>query len=348
MSLTTKPPAGDVGRPTAAPATPPGRAAIEPAIRPSASEPAPQGSGTTVPSPAARAPLDLAGALRILLAEIRAAVIEELETAARLPAPALVDEEPGNAGVALLRWLRQAAAAANSSLADLRPAFDRGYVRALQGLALGSAAASVRAGLAVAREFVVGGLAAPASTAPDPETAIPLYRPDLVASGRRREPMVPAAKSEARGQRVEPIGEQEPRTQGEDTGEARDARDADLQGPLECVRGFIETLPAGGAVHAAKWVYPACLWVDGRWRGYRDATEYAAGYADLLRRLGAAGRLPARVVVLRVEPLLARVATVHAVLECAPAGGSRVAEMEAVFTTLRTQAGWQVGVWMLS
>jgi hypothetical protein len=350
MSITSKPPAADAGAPVPVSTASPARGAVDPAKRPAAADLAPHGTPLPAPAPApGRAPLDLAAALRILFGEIRAAVADELEAAARLPLPTLVDAEPGNAGVALLRWLRAAAAAAGVDPPELLPAVERGYDRALEGLARGVAGETVRASLALAREVVIGGLHAPPGTQRSDPAGVPPYRPDLASTGRWRIARGATGPASASGERIEPIGEGERRgaeAPPEPAGPL--AEELDLQGPMDAVRGFVETLVAGhAALFAQQWVYPACLWMGRRWRGYIDPGQCAAGFPDLTRRLRAAGLMPARIVMLRVEPLIAQVATVRAVLGRERDDGTRGAELESAFTAVRTDAGWRVGVWML-
>lgn len=112
MSLTTKPPAGDAG---------------------ARADTAPAGGARAAPLRAA-AP-DAAAALRLLVEEILSAAVVTLGPGPRLdPAPATTDD-PRQAAVSLLAWLRLAASATGAAPERIAAVVERAYARVLEVLA---------------------------------------------------------------------------------------------------------------------------------------------------------------------------------------------------------------------
>ncbi|HUO79273.1 MAG TPA: hypothetical protein VMU00_03950 [Steroidobacteraceae bacterium] len=124
------------------------------------------------PAPAAPGPADLALALRVLAEEVRRAVVLELGSEPPYLAPPAAAEDPGNAGAALLGWLRAAAARAGVPLGALAPAVEAGAANARALLPQAAGAGALAAALEAARAVVARGLgaagAAAATAAPGP------------------------------------------------------------------------------------------------------------------------------------------------------------------------------------
>jgi hypothetical protein len=362
------------------------------------------GAGATAdPSAPLPVAIDQALALRVLAEEVRNAVVAATGAAPPFVAAPAAADDPGNAGAALLGWLRTAAQRAGVPLATLEPAIDAGLTRALAVLPEGTSA--LAAALAGAREVIGRGLeaarAAPAAAAlvppveepPNAAGAVPAGVPagggipqagganaslavwlrgeagraaaapaaDLAARmplfgpGATTRPAAgPRGRAADQHERVPAIGE------GEDDGAARRRRpDADdgpapghderaeapTEGPMQCIRGVVETLLAGDAAgFTALWVYPACFWIDGRWLGCADAGALATLQARILRGRRERGVTGGRILLLRVDPVGDRVALVHALLAEERDGQASPREVEALYTTVRTEGGWRVAV----
>ncbi len=398
------------------PAPRPLEAARETALRllaAAAPEVAETGAGATLSAPPPVA-IDQALALRVLADEVRNAVAAAIGAAPPFVAAPAAADDPGNAGAALLGWLRTAALRAGVPLATLEPAIDAGLGRALSVLPEGPDAAALAAALAGARDVIGRGLEAARAAAPtpsaatlappvedvpnaappappgavpgsgpglpaaapgqaaaslalwlrgeagragapstaDPTARIPLFRPDVPGRPAASGPRVRATDSH---ERVPAIGEDE-----DDEGPARRRQpDADAapppahderaeqstEGPMQCIRGVVEALLAGdAAAFTAWWVYPACFWIDGRWLGCADATQLATLQARILRGRRERGVTGGRILLLRVDPVGESVALVHAILAEERAGQVSPREVEALYTTVRTEAGWRVAV----
>jgi hypothetical protein len=320
MGLTTPPPNADPGRRTELPATAvpagPARAAADP--------------------PAA---LRAAPPLRILVEELRTALVEQLGPIEPPPLPA-AGEEAGNVAAALVRWLSSVALAASMPLPALRAAVELAVERTRVALAH-DAAAPPDAQLARAHEVLRASLA----TARGPEP--PIYRGDLaLVAGPRRLRARSAARRPARG------GHEEPEATEEDVpgeGPAPDPRLPDLTGPMELVRRFTEDLVSAlPGIAAQHFVFPAGLWDGRRWQGFADATLLGAHHERLRAELAARGIARERVLLLRAEPVAAGVVIVHARTARESASGALLEEVETAVTAVRTAHGWRIAALLAS
>ena len=357
---------------------------------------APPGGGSPAPPPVA---IDQALALRVLADEVRHAVGTATGAAPPFVAAPAAADDPGNAGAALLGWLRTAALRAGVPLAALEPAIDAGLDRALAVLPDGAGAAALAAALTAAREVIGRGLeaarAAPLEDVPalpvapggvpagllappaapgaaaaslavwlrggvgragaaataDDTVRMPLFRPDVAGRPAAGGPRARATDSH---ERVPAIGDaddegaaQRRRPEAEDAAApGHDERaEPPTEGPMQCIRGVVEALLAGdAAAFTALWVYPACFWIDGRWLGCADAAALASLQARILRGRRERGVTGGRILLLRVDPVGDAVALVHALLAEERAAPERPREVEALYTTVRTAAGWRVAV----
>jgi hypothetical protein len=116
------------------------------------------GRAPAAPAPPPAAPPDQALALRMLAEEIRRAVVDVIGTEPPWVAPPAAAEDPGNAGAALLGWLRTAAARAGVPLATLETAIEAGAGRALALLPPAGGSAALAAAITAARDVVGRGL----------------------------------------------------------------------------------------------------------------------------------------------------------------------------------------------
>lgn len=114
--------------------------------------------------------------LKVLVAELERAVLEELGPVPPAPRPAS-GEDPGNVAAAVLRWLRAAATAANVPLGRLRGSADAALERTRAILAEDAAAPAAFEALDKAREVLI------AAIGRSPRGArtgtAPTFRPDL-------------------------------------------------------------------------------------------------------------------------------------------------------------------------
>ena len=117
-------------------------------------------------APGAATPVDRALALRVLAEEVRRAVVAEIGTEPPFVAAPAAAEDPGNAGAALLGWLRTAAARAGVPLESLAPAIEAGAERAQALLPGGSGSTALAAALDAARDVIGRGLDAARDAAP--------------------------------------------------------------------------------------------------------------------------------------------------------------------------------------
>jgi hypothetical protein len=319
-------------------------------------------------------PIDPIATLRTFVDEIRTQLQATLGPS-RMPAappPLVADPRGESLAPALLRWLTSAVAEKGVALAPLQDAVRTAFARVDASLAAASpsgatdpstALAHVRDTLQQVRDQVLRGLGA----APDRDDRgavridAPVPRGDVRADGGVVDPRgvpvptgVPVARRETARERVEAVGAERRARTGrelepvdeppvEDDGARRD--ESDLQGPMDCVRRYFDAYLAGDSTaYAAQWVYPACVWSDGRWSAYLDECACAAGNDAYTARLRLQGIVGGRIVMLRVEPTSADAAVVHGVFTRERADGSVVSEVEAAYTTVRTDAGWRVAV----
>jgi hypothetical protein len=301
------------------------------------------GAGTGAAGDARARALD-APALRILVEELKSAVIEELGPVDPPPRPT-PGEDPGNVAAALVRWLRAAASAANVPLARLQGRVEGALETTRATLDSLGLPAAAHAELERASEVLLGALGRGAR--PAPEDPVPTYRPDLpvpagMRAARPRVPVVPA-----RSRTLPGAVEAE---DGADDGEApaTGGNDApDLKGPMELIRRYFEDFhsPVPGAC-AEHFVYPACSWQAGRWAGHADERTLAAALEKLRAGLRARGMAGGRILMLRVEPLGTTLALVHARMTREDAAGRVLDEFEVAYSTVRTAAGWRIAVVM--
>ena len=271
-----------------------------------------------------------APALRMLVEELRTAIVAELGTVDPPPRPAS-GESPGNVAAALVRWLRAVADLSQVPVASLRAATEPAAVEALTR----------------AREVLLGALARePRAAATEPT---PTYRPDLpVPTIVAREVLKRRGRARARST-PPPDPDEEPAPPEKDAAEraphGRAAPPADLRGPMDLIRRYFEDfhspLPGACATH---FVYPACAWQAGRWHGHSDAAALAASYESLRAYLAARGVAGGRILMLRVEPIGASVAIVHALMTRESTAARVLEELEVVYTTVRTPTGWRIAV----
>jgi hypothetical protein len=343
--------------------------------------PIPRGGAPVVATPPTSAagavagpPADPITVLRTFVDAIRAE-LQRTVGPGRMPAapPPLVTDPRGESlAPALLRWLTSAVAERGVSLSPLQDAVRSAFTRVDAALASTAAAtpegtaaiAQAREALAHVRDQVLRGLGA--SPEREDRAAVRIDAPAVRGDVRAEPGLVDArgvpvpvgtsaARAEARDERVEPVDAHRPERTGrelaplddapeeDDAGARRDG--ADLQGPMDCVRRYFDAFAAGdSAAYAAQWVYPACVWADGTWSAYADARACAAGNDAYIARLRMQGVVGGRIVMLRVEPTSTDAALVHGVFTRERADGTVVAEVEAAYTTVRTDAGWRVAV----
>lgn len=310
-------------------------------------------------------PGDPAGALRRFAEELTAGAGARAGT--WLPPAELDVVDPG---ASLLRWVRTAGALPGTSPESLRAAVEGAHARVLERVAAGPAERALRDVVGLARDLLLRELdgpdAPPRPTGTLPALAVPAaephanpaaLRPELVIGGPPRAGGARRAASRGRtDDRVDPVGAEERRREwpGADAAadapedpaeESRPMSDVDLQGPMDCIRRHFDAFHADdAAAYAAQWVYPACFWSGGRWSAYADEAACAAGNGAYVREARAQGMTGGRIVMLRVEPLAPGVAIVHGVFTRERADGSVLAEVEAAYTTVQTEAGWKVAV----
>ena len=321
----------------------------------------PAATGARTPS------IDVPTLLRTFVDEIRGELGRAVGST-RLPSaplPLVTDAHGAQLAPALLRWLTSAVAERGVPLAPLQDAVRAAYARAAAVLpdvaspaAPPSPAATAREALLAVRDQVLRGLGVTPERLDAPaarEVAAPRVeaRGELPVVDPRGVPIA-AGATLPREERVEEIGARS-RARGED-GDARVGDDADagtagrrgaddLQGPMDCIRRYFDAYLSGDSTdYAAQWVYPACVWSDGRWSAYANRTACARGNDEYLRAARAEGIVGGRIVMLRVEPTSDDVAVVHGVFTRERADGTVAAETEAAYTTVRTAAGWRVAV----
>jgi hypothetical protein len=288
------------------------------------------------------------------------------------PPPLVTDPRGESLAPALLRWLTSAVAERGVSLAPLQDAVRSAFARVDAALAATGAStpeataaiAQARDALAHVRDQVLRGLGA--SPERDDRAAVRVDAPAVRGDVRVEPGVVDArgvpvpvgaasARTETRDERVEPVEARRAERTGRELAPLDDApgeddaaarRDgADVQGPMDCVRRYFDAFLAGDSVaYAAQWVYPACVWSDGAWSAYPDARACAVGNDAYIARLRLQGIVGGRIVMLRVEPTSTDAALVHGVFTRERADGTVVAEVEAAYTTVRTDAGWRVAV----
>jgi hypothetical protein len=172
-----------------------------PAVTPTAPAAAPAGLAPATIRGIELHPLDTAGGLRILVEEVRTALLDQLLTAPGAPPATRVDSlstavaDPGNAAATLLRWLQTVTVAGTGAPGvSLEQAVTTGYARALMQVAQMAGGSAVAAALEEARVILIQGVQ---------QLAVPPFRADLPvarsATTRRRRP--PAGKPE----RVDPV-----------------------------------------------------------------------------------------------------------------------------------------------
>jgi hypothetical protein len=243
--------------------------------------------------------------------------------------------------------LRTDAVRAGASTTLLAAAVEAGAERALRSLAAAGADGGERAAIAAVRVWLGRGLAGAAGGPPSL-----LYRPDVpvpaAASGKR-------IRGRDGGERVPAIGEDE-RSMARERhagGAGRRAPDGAEQaaaaaanpteGPMQCIRRCLDALMAGAtAAFTAEWVYPACFWIDGRWFACADETALGTFHGRILRARRERGIVGGRILLLRVDPVSETAALVHALVSEERADGSPAREVESLYTTVRTDAGWRV------
>jgi hypothetical protein len=366
-------------RPTPAPG---GSSAVADAVRGSLSTgshelvdaalPAAVPSRPTAPaaSTAPRAPADATALLRALVDEVRAE-LQRTVGAARLPsgpAPLVTDPHGTTLGPALLRWLTGAVAEKGVPLAPLQDAVRNAHARVEAGSAAAVASPSpataraqdpVQETLRSVRDFVLRGLgaapdrvdAAPARADAPPRADVRLDPPIVDPRGI---PLPSGGALVPRDDRVEAIGARAPARRDESDAaiddevppEGEAARgESELQGPLDCIRRYFDAFLAGDSLaYAEQWVYPACVWKDGRWSAYANASACARGNDEYTFAVRAQGAVGGRIVMLRAEPVSEDVAIVHGVFTRERADGRVLQEVEAAYTTVRTADGWRVAV----
>jgi hypothetical protein len=114
--------------------------------------------------------------------------------------------------------------------------------------------------------------------------------------------------------------------------------------PLACVRRAVAALLAGDtAAFVAEWVYPACIFSDGRWAAQADEAALAAWLAARRRADERRGMPGGRIALLRADTVGARVALVYALIERDPAAAGST-ESELACLVVRTAPGWKVAV----
>ena len=259
-------------------------------------------------------------ALEILSAAVERAVSAELGA---VPAPPPAAEAAVT--TALLAWVRAQAAARGLPVAALAAAVESGIEHA--ALVLAAAEPAVHAGFARAKDVLLAGVGSDAT--------VPLlpFRPDFG--------LPPGAIRRAAGRALPaPREELEPEPDGE-----ADPAGPDLQGPMELIRRYFEDFhaatPAAIALH---FVLPAGFYADGRWSGHAERAALEHGIAERRATLRARGITGGRILMLRVEPLADRVATVFALMTRDAADGAVVEEVEYAYTTVRVRAGWRIAV----
>jgi hypothetical protein len=327
--------------------------------------PAPPSAGTPPRAPA----LTSAEALRVLVEQVRARLVGAAGPA-RLPnaPPPLVTDPHGAAlGPALVRWLTAAVAEKGVALGVLQEAVRGAHAdaearAAPAGGESGTPAADdeARAVLRTVRDFVLRALGAPPERDGRPETRVegraavtPAAAAPVVADPRGV-PVV-AGTTVRREDRVEAVEPRARRTRSDDRDAPSEpeagpaaggpAAEDEVQGPLECVRRYFEAFHAGdGAAYAAQWVYPACVWSDGRWTAFATPAACASGIDAHVQSARARGMAGGRILMLRVEPMAQDVAVVHGLFTRDRADGSVLHEVEAAYTTVRTADGWRVAV----
>lgn len=196
MALRSPPPGDGLPQPRLPAATPPTPLLPTTALPTLPAVPAPPPAGGIDVRP-----LDAAGGLRILVEEVRSAVLEYLLAApgaARAAAPAalpIATADPGNTAAALLRWLQTAVPPAGGpATGSLEQALATGFARAATQLSQLSASVAVMSAVSEAQALLQRGL--PPLTAPPFRPDLPVERPP--AGRRRRRPAGPPG-------RVEPI-----------------------------------------------------------------------------------------------------------------------------------------------
>jgi hypothetical protein len=287
--------------------------------------------------------------------------------ASRLPSappPLVADAHGATLGPALLRWVTSAVAERGVPLAPLQEAVRSAHARVEASLA-GSVASTpsgaldgLQDTLRSVRDHVLRGLGASverseAGVRPEPSSMRGDVRVDAPVADPRGIPLAGSALV-PRDDRVEAVESRVPARHGEselalgdeppgDTGATRD--EGDLQGPMDCVRRYFEAFLAGDShAYAQQWVYPACVWKDGRWSAYPTAAACARGNDDYTFAVRAQGAVGGRIVMLRAEPVTPDVAIVHGVFTRERADGRVLQEVEAAYTTVRTAEGWRVAV----
>jgi hypothetical protein len=295
----------------------------------------PQGSGA-------------AESMAVLAEAVAIAVAQAAGAAGASPAPpAGATGEPSVAARSLAGWLRAEAARSGMSPARLALAVEAGVARALEVLTSGGAGAVARAAIESARAALARELAVDDGTSgPMPL----LYRPEVpqrLAAG------APRVRVPGGHERVLPVGEEERAPSGDGSGapagedsagsRSDSGADSPTEGPMRCIRRTIEALLAGDTrAYTAQWLYPACFWIDGQWLACPDETALAEFQARLRRARHERGAAGGRILLLRVDPVGDSVALVHLLLSEERSDGDAAREVEALYTTVRTAAGWRV------